>query len=244
MKIFPISIALLYLSVPAGAARADSIEKPTFDVGDSWKYAITVEKGKDWSETHDEISVARVTRTGIYVETKASGSSQAPTESIWGEDWSRIRSVDGQETVVNRPLAFPLSQGKLWDVKFTEAHPNKQLHVQTTNLQYSVVGSEDVSVPAGTFHAIKIEAEGTWSGELEPAKTVVQGVDLRAGDTTMVTQAKSVTPQTVTGHIYKAFWYAPEVKRWVKSVEEMYNSAGVRNERTTTALEAVKLADK
>jgi hypothetical protein len=35
----------------------------------------------------------------------------------------------------------------------------------------------------------------------------------------------------------------PEVKRWVKSVEEYYGSGGVRNERYTGELESFKLAE-
>jgi hypothetical protein len=44
----------------------------------------------------------------------------------------------------------------------------------------------------------------------------------------------------VTGRTYKAFWYVPEIGRWVKSVEEYYGSNGVRNERYTAELESYK----
>jgi hypothetical protein len=47
----------------------------------------------------------------------------------------------------------------------------------------------------------------------------------------------------VSGRTYKAFWYVPEVRRWVKSVEEYYGSGGVRNERYTAELESFKLMD-
>ena len=51
------------------------------------------------------------------------------------------------------------------------------------------------------------------------------------------------TDRTVAGRTYKAFWYVPEVRRWVKSVEEYYGSGGVRNERYTDELESFQLAD-
>jgi hypothetical protein len=47
----------------------------------------------------------------------------------------------------------------------------------------------------------------------------------------------------VSGRTYKAFWYVPEVRRWVKSVEQYYGSGGVRNERYTGELESVKPAE-
>jgi hypothetical protein len=46
---------------------------------------------------------------------------------------------------------------------------------------------------------------------------------------------------TASGRTYKAFWYVPEVRRWVKSVEEYYASSGVRNEKYTGELESFNL---
>jgi hypothetical protein len=54
---------------------------------------------------------------------------------------------------------------------------------------------------------------------------------------------QNTTERQVTGRLYKAFWYAPEVKRWVKSVEEYYSNGGVRNERYTQELESFKAGD-
>jgi hypothetical protein len=85
---------------------------------------------------------------------KASGSTQSPKEVFAGLDWSRVRDIDGKETVVNKPFSFPLSVGKAWEVR-----------------------------------------------------------------------------------------YVPEVRRWVKSVEEYYGNGGVRNERYTGELESLKLAE-
>ena len=33
-----------------------------------------------------------------------------------GGDWSFVRNVNGKETTVNQPLAFPLSSGKTWTI--------------------------------------------------------------------------------------------------------------------------------
>jgi hypothetical protein len=45
-----------------------------------------------------------------------------------------------------------------------------------------------------------------------------------------------------TGRLYKAFWYVPEIGRWVKSDEEYYGSNGVRTQRFTSELESFKHA--
>ncbi|MGF6700251.1 hypothetical protein OKW38_004863 [Paraburkholderia sp. MM5496-R1] len=186
------------------------------------------------------MTVLRATPSHIYFESKISGSTQAPREVIAGADWSRERSVNGTDTVVNRPFAFPLSPGKSGTVEYAGQHPNRVFASQKWNSQYRVVGTETVEVPAGKFQAIKIEAEGDWDAQLEPRQTVTQASQVEQGDTAMITHAQKLGPVQATGRTYKAFWYVPEVGRWVKSVEEYYGSNGVRNERYTTELESFK----
>jgi hypothetical protein len=88
---------------------------------------------------------------------------------------------------------------------------------------------------------LKIEAEGHWTAVLEPSQTVVQGAQSSAAGVSMVTETQKTTDKTASGRTYKAFWYVPEVGRWVKSVEEYYGSNGVRNEKYTGELESFKL---
>ena len=221
---------------------AQSIDLPTVKAGDTWKYRTTSEKGTNgWMQTDDEILVSRVTSSSIYYSSKQSGSTQAPRDLIAGLDWHRMRDVNGKETVVNQPLAFPLAPGKSWDVEYTEQHPNKAHKFEQWQQTFKVIGYEEVVVPAGKFNALKIEAEGHWSAELEPSQTVVQGAQTAESNTTMVTEVMKTTATPVAGRTYKAFWYAPEVRRWVKSVEEYYGNGGVRNERYTGELESFQL---
>lgn len=238
------TIALVILTTGAASAAATGgapLASPTVNVGDTWVYRDTVEKGPGgWNQTRDEVTVSRVTSSSIYFSTKPTGSSQAPKESFSGLDWSRVRDVDGKETVVNRPLQFPLAVGKTWDIEYTEQHPNKKFKSEQWQQKYQVVGVETVTVPAGKFEAIKIEEEGHWTAELEPGQSVAQGAQVTPDSTTLVTQTEKARAEPVSGRTYKAFWYVPEYKRWVKSVEEYYSSGGVRNERYTTELESFK----
>ena len=47
-----------------------------------------------------------------------------------------------------------------------------------------------------------------------------------------------------SGRTYMAIWYVPEVKRWVKSMEEYYTPGGVRNERYVSELERFEVASQ
>ena len=222
-------------------AIAQSAPPPAIKGGDSWTYVDTFEKAPSiWRQTHDEVTVLRATPSHIYYTSKQSGSTQAPSEVIAGADWSRERNMNGADVVVNRPFAFPLSPGKTWAVEYTEQHPNKAFASQKWSSQYRVGDIETVEVPAGKFQAIKVEAEGEWVAQIEPTQTVTQAVQMQQGDTAMITHAQKTGPVQVTGRTYKAFWYVPEIGRWVKSVEEYYGSNGVRNERYTAELESYK----
>lgn len=225
------------------SAVAQSIDRPAVRQGDTWLYRATIEKGPSgWNQVHDEITVTRVTGSSIYFTVKQTGSTQSGREIYTQSDWARVRDVNGRETVVNRPLDFPLSAGKTWKVAFEEQNPSARFKSEKRDSKFTVVGYEDVQVPAGTFHALKIEAEGTWSAEVAPGESVVQGGESNAGGTTMSTQVHKTAPHEASGRLYKAYWYAPDVKRWVKSIEEDYSSGGVRNQRTTEELESFKPA--
>ena len=60
---------------------------------------------------------------------------------------------------------------------------------------------------------------------------------------TTVTQTGKTSATTLTGRTYKAFWYVPAVKRWVKSVEQYYDPNGIRYERSGDELEGFKVSD-
>ena len=72
---------------------------------------------------------------------------------------------------------------------------------------------EDVTVPAGAFQAIKIEAEGEWQAALAPALSAASSSRVDAQGSTVVLPTNRTTPRTVSGRTYGAFWYVPAVKR-------------------------------
>ncbi|MGI4813322.1 MAG: hypothetical protein ACRYG5_19805 [Janthinobacterium lividum] len=244
MKKIQTALLLIAMVVPM-LSRAASVSAPVLKPGDTWTYATTVETGPNgWRQTRDEIVVTRATSDHVYFETKQAGANQAATEVIAGADWSRSRSVNGTETVVNQPLSFPLTGGKTWQVKYTEAHPNVKYDSEAFAMRFKVIGPESVQVTAGKFDAIKIEAEGEWTAQTAPVRAATSGVLSNQGGTTIVMQARNPTSVTATGRLYKAFWYAPSVGRWVKSVEEYYNSNDVRTQRFSSELESFKPASQ
>jgi hypothetical protein len=244
MKTIQTTMLLISMAVPM-LARAESPAAPVLKPGDTWAYVNTVETAPSgWLQTHDQIVLTRITSDHIYIETKQAGTTQAAIETIAGADWSRSRNVNGTETLVTEPLSFPLKVGKTWEVKYTEAHPNAKHDSETVDTQFKVVGPESVQVPAGKFETIKVEAEGSWTAQIAPVHAATSGMSTNQTGTTIVMQTRNDAPVTATGRLYKAFWYAPEVGRWVKSVEEYYGSNGVRSKRVSSELESYKAASQ
>jgi hypothetical protein len=230
--------AVLVASSAGSIAFGQSLDSPSTKAGDTWTYRTTSEKGPAGStQSHQEIVVSHITSSSIYYTSHEVGSTQKPIEFISPTDWSRVRNVDGAETVVNKPFSFPLYPGKTWEIAYTESQPNKRGQSEQRKSKHTVVGFEPVEVPAGKFNALKIEAEGRWTIETEPAAIVAQGAHAAT------VQSKATVPSTATGRFYKAFWYVPEVKRWVKSIEEYFSSGGDRNESYTGELESFKVTN-
>ena len=143
--------AILVVSLLSTAhCWAQSVDAPLLRPGDSWTYKNVTEKPPNgFSQSVDEISVERVTPTALYVVAKPAGSAQTPRQVLSGLDWSRIRDINGKETVVNRPFAFPLTSGKTWDVQFTELNPNRNNKSEQLTVKYTVIGYETIEVAAG-----------------------------------------------------------------------------------------------
>jgi len=220
-------LAFAFVPLSALPAAAGDLDQPKFAEGDVWLYA-TVNKSKGAvKEGSVEISFTRAQGDRMLIAAKEPGSTKPPVERLTPVDWSRVRSVNGVETVVNRPLSFPLALGKSWRVDFTEANPSPQFSSEHNEMTYKVVDWETVKTPAGEFKALKIEGSGTWTSEI-PEQVIDNSAIAKTAPNAAVTSTakKVVAAKRVTGRIYRMYYYAPSVKRWVKLLEESYGTSG------------------
>ena len=220
----------------AAPAQAGELDQPHFAPGDSWVYDIVVaKKGVAPRDLQTEFAVSRLEGDRMLVSISTVGSSKPPIEHLSPLDWSRERSVNGVETVVNRPLAFPLALGKSWRVDFTEVNPTVQIAREESTTVYKVDGWETIKTPAGEFKTLKIEGNGNWVADTSPRviSNAVVGKSANGGAASRVDK-NVIAARRVTGRIYRVLYYAPTVKRWVKSLEETYdNNDDVANSETS-----------
>ena len=207
-------------------AQAQDLKLPKFAPEDSWVYHEAIQKGGKTEANDREISVVRSDDQDLLVSVKTVGSAQSPVEVMLKPDWANFRSVNGVETVVNRPLAFPLALGKSWNVSFVENNPNPRFVRETVDITYKVVGWEDLTTPAGAFKALKIEGKGNWVAD-SPARVQTNSVLAKQGAAVAQSSQNVVqSAQRVTGRIYRDVWYVPEVKRWAKLRFESLSPTG------------------
>jgi hypothetical protein len=104
-------------------------------------------------------------------------------------EWNLVAAINGRIfTPAVRAFKFPLQVGDMYSSAsdFREALKGANAGKVTWNIK--VVGWEDITVPAGTFHALKIEGSGSIERYDRPMKF----------------------PSSLS------YWYVPEVNRYVK----------------------------
>ncbi len=247
MKLSHASVAaMLAVSSAAGLARAAdpvSIPAPELKVGDAWVVERTIQKGQaGFSRARQELGIERLNADSMVVAIKAEGAPTAPQEHIIGRDWSLRLMVDGRQTATAQPLSFPLKVGESWTGDWTDPrHQGNQVSAHF-HRSYKVVGWEDVTVPAGTFHALKIESNGVADAD-QIVPTVAQGTAItEPGAGAALSQVRKGGPREIHMTTYSVIYYAPEVKHAVKVVGEEYNASDIMTERTTEELVSFKPA--
>jgi len=230
-----LSIGLLctFDSVIAASAAPDpKIPQPAVEEGNKWVYTFTSFSNGRWTDYRNELSVARVTRSGIYVTASTIGSTAPARTFVQGLNWSDFRTINDKEVVIAQPFDFPLTKGKKWQIKYNEDTANKK---QETTIDYEVLQPESIIVKAGQFYAIKIEAEGKWVARTTTPPAPGQPKNKPDPDAAMGSSA--VTNEKVTsGRVYQAYWYVPETKRYIKLINETYGEDGTLNYKLTGEL--------
>ena len=234
---------LLMLAPTAAFADPESIPAPDLKPGDTWVFDKTIERGTTgYSEQHLVLKLERVGSDTMVVGAKVEGSPREFEDHIVGADWSQHRVIDGNQATVGRPFSFPLNLGKTWRIHYVDATRHGLQASAEHEETYKVTGWSDITTPAGTFHAIKIEADDKVKAQFVAASGAIGGVLASGDSSTAVIHTDKSGPHTVYGEIFHEFYYVPDVKYFVKSTEEIFNGDNVRGQRTTDTLVSFKPA--
>lgn len=192
---------LLLLLLPFVGVHADeaSVAKPEVKPADRWTYrqVRTSSRRADAPRASEpvvyELNVTFVGPKAIEaVSTLPDGKE---IDTTWTPEWNVV--TDGRTGSFfpdTGLLRFPLSPGLRYSSHFEVVRPRRDSFDAKDSLNVLVVGWEEVSVPAGTFRALKVEATGTY-----------QRLDKSTNN---------------TGGLHYVVWYVPQLKRWAKLVFE------------------------
>jgi hypothetical protein len=186
-------VIALFLVAPAiGAGDPDApVPKPAVKVGDRWTYR-TIDHFTNRTLSEIDHEVTFVGPDAIFVVERPKGG-ESELDARYTSEWAGVASAIGEvfKTPANI-LKFPLKVGGKHEAIFETSAVRVGSGRWKAEMTTTVVGWEEVTVPAGKFRALKIEAQGTF-----------QGLDTR-----------------YAGIAQRIFWYVPEVKRWVKAYRE------------------------
>lgn len=181
-----------------------AVERPDVRPGDWWTYRVTDLLNR--TTRSSTLETTAVTASRIETSRKAGDRATADQGVIeeWDRDWNLLRAADVRFTPLYPTFRFPLEKDKSWSGSVSWSGSG----VTTKHdLKMRVAGWERVTVPAGTFDAIRVNVSGY-----------------------IHTTTGSGFGQ---GTIKDTMWYAPAVRQIVKHEidQQIFRSSFIRNER-------------
>ena len=201
--------ARVAMAAPAGATRSVAGSSVMPRVGDTWTYHLTERDYSNKRESQFRRTVESI--TDAEVRMRANNGDLV----VYNHDGNLMRREYKKGEVRNwdpyQPLLkHPLGPGMTWEQKYVFKRPDFQVENDATT---TVVGWENVTVPAGTFKGLKVSYV-SWYRR---------------------------TDNNARGRTAINLWFVPEVRRWVKLEVLERGSSGTIYTDSTEELVAFNL---
>jgi len=189
-KLRNISSAALYVICSASAAQDPAtVDSPYVEPGDCWTYRAQGLQNREPIDAYEECVTFVDKAKNIIIAVARIEGGDREIDTSYTLDWGSIVGVDGLITPGGRShFRFPMRAGGRYSIEFEYRLAVRGAWAGRSWYDIEVVGWEDVTVPAGTFRALRLEARGN-----------TRRYDLG-----------------VTGPLRNTYWYAPTAQRWVK----------------------------
>lgn len=166
-------------TVTTGQQQSAVVERPTQKVGNKWTYRVT--DGRSGVVTAEENwEVLEVSGDRVVLDFKTSaGVGGKMLESLDSNIFEKIPETGKgyRFSPSSGWLAFPLSVGKTYEVK--NKYETEDGYRGSQDMTAKVIGWEQVTVPAGTFSALKIILDGFYeSHEIVGVKNGTGRIDI------------------------------------------------------------------
>jgi len=200
-KMFSLATVAIFLIAAFNIFAQDQVPAPVYKDGEFWHFRVA-EKDFLTQSTRAVGGDYEVFYSGAKVGVKALREEEVQTREAIGNLRRMLHLPDDDDQI----LQFPLAVGKKWSVSHQST--TKKGKLENVTSEVSVVGMEEVTTPAGTFKAFKIERYET-RGE---GKTGGRRAE-----------AKQATKTAGSSFIY---YYSPDTRSIVKSYSEAKSESG------------------
>jgi hypothetical protein len=213
-----VALALAALLPSFAAAQPSSpVDRPAFAAGDQWVMRrIDLWTNRETARTRYEVS--KLDRDGMTIVRGGAGGSDgaAATQEAVAVDPATLTFADPRRSGPRVDLAFPLAIDKEWTTEFKEPLDMVPGQLVPHTRVARVERWESVTVPAGTFDALRI--------------AYVDRVMLFAGD--------GIFP----AYINETLWYAPQAPWFVRREVVVRNPLKKIETQTRDELVEMRLA--
>jgi len=185
---------------------------PDLRVGDEWRYVVRAEL-TGLTTDHTWLRVSAVDPTGYRIVVQ---SDAGPSETQYDRD---LNLVVNQGVAFQPPyprFMFPLAIGKTWSVETrSRVSPEPGTGTLVQSVSATVRGWERITVPAGVFTALRIDAAVNW---------------------------RNTDFASVWGNSAESFWYATNVRNAVLHHRVDFPHGGIQSNNVVTELQSFKVA--
>ncbi len=186
-------LALIMVVFPTTAQtqEIDSIQTaPTFVVGDTWVYN-NYKSLDDAKQGHNpDVDTTRIVRE-INDKTILVSNPEGTRQYLYNKDFNLLEAHSKERDTFYKPFwpayKYPMRVGDKYKIDFSHNRDDGRDNDYVATIR--VVGWETVTVPAGTFKALKVEMTGYWTHRIHSSPPRWAQADFKAIN-----------------------WFAPEVK--------------------------------
>ena len=214
-------VFVVFVNPASFYAAGKTVAAPNVEVGDKWVYTVkesndlaAAQKAKGEKRTY---ITETITDKEIILEVLSGQNSFG--KATYDRQWNLISIPDSHphDLWIFHPnsarFSFPLHEGKKWMARYDV---KTEVWEAACIVDATVIGWEKVTVPAGTFDAIKIVNKVKWKGDR--TDKAIEDTQLRTADVGGISKSSL---KYYEGEGELTLWYAPEVKTFVKSVWDL-----------------------
>ena len=222
-----VSFATLISAVCTAAELPVAVEKPEVVIGESWTYAGYENENK----FSMKIEIEQLSDREIRTIVTPNGNAASAKVQAFDRQWNLVETVDDRNRLVKYSpylpaLRFPLHNGKVWKENYewqrsapqgVDSRPNSKPKTWKevldkksgenrtlggSRVEGRVLGWEEITVPAGTYIAIKVELVSPHYAGSENFQIFGR--------------------KEMAGGLIEIYWYVPKIKRYVRYKTALY----------------------